>query len=195
MAKLCLGGSFNPIHYGHLICARAAAEAMGADGVVLIPTAVPPHKREDMEIASPLHRLEMCRRAVQHNAFFDVDDREIRRGGPSFTILTVRELHSQGWPLVPWLIGADMLNTLPNWHEAQSLLTEAQFVVMARPGWTLDWNSLPPAYAKLKEGVVLVPQIDISATDIRQRVKNNRPIDFLTPPEVVKYVLEHNLYR
>ncbi len=195
MAKLCLGGSFNPIHYGHLICARAAAEAMGADGVLLIPTAVPPHKREDMEIASPLHRLEMCRRAVQHNAFFDVDDREIRRGGPSFTILTVRELHSQGWPRVPWLIGADMLNTLPNWHEAQSLLTEAQFVVMARPGWTLDWNSLPPAYAKLKEGVVLVPQIDISATDIRQRVKNNRPIDFLTPPEVVKYVLEHNLYR
>jgi len=193
--KICLGGSFNPIHNGHLICARAAAEAVGAETIVIFPAGSPPHKPAHPDLAPQQDRLEMCRLAVAGIPGFEVDDRELRRTGPSYTIHTARELRKDGWSEVSWLIGADMLNTLPSWHEAQTLLREVRFVVMARPGFQFAWESLPTPFQSLRDNVVPVPQLDISSTDIRNRVRVGLPIDFFCPPAVCRYIHDHRLYQ
>ncbi len=194
MKTLCLGGSFNPIHCGHLICARAAMEAAGYQRVVLVPSAQPPHKPGHANLAGPEHRLRMCQLAAAGSATFAVDDLELNRAGPSYTLDTARELKRRGWPEVHWLIGADMLNFLPNWHRPLELIEEVKFVIMARPGFTLDWSNLPEPFRRLATNVVPVPQIDISATEIRRRVGAGLPIDFLTPPAVVDYIRANGLY-
>lgn len=193
--KLCFGGSFNPIHHGHLICVRAVAEAVGAETVVLFPTGNPPHKPQQANLAAAEDRVAMCRMAVAHNPLFEIDDRETRRAGPSYTIQTIRELKLEGWEQVAWVIGADMLNILPTWHEAEALLDEAVFHIMGRPGWSFAWQSLPPAFGRLRDQVVETPRIDISSTEIRRRVGRGQAVDYLTPPVVCQYIHEHGLYR
>ncbi len=195
MKRLCFGGSFNPIHAGHLVCARHAAERLGFDSVVLIPTGQPPHKPDASDFASSPHRLRMCELAAGACQDFEVNDIETRRSGPSFTIETARALVSQGWGRISWLIGADMLLTLPKWHEPEALLNEVDFVILARPGWEFDWNSMPPTYRRLRDQVVEAPLIEISATEIRKRVREGLPIDCLTPEPVVRYIHETGLYR
>src|SRR5678815_1912728 len=102
MRKLCFGGSFNPIHHAHLICARAVAEARRFDRVVLVPSALPPHKLRADQLAPPEHRLAMCRLAAEGDRLFEVSDLELTRTGPSYTIDTARELKRQGWDAVAW---------------------------------------------------------------------------------------------
>ncbi|MGD0541855.1 MAG: nicotinate-nucleotide adenylyltransferase [Tepidisphaeraceae bacterium] len=193
--KICFGGTFNPIHHGHLLCARAAAEAAGVDSVVLFPAGSPPHKPGEKDLAGAEHRLEMCRLAIAGSGGFEIDDRELRRPGPSFTIDTVRQLRRDGWDEVTWLLGSDLLNFLPTWHEPQALLAEARFLIMVRPGAKLSWSKLPAEFQKLRKNVVEVPQIDISATDIRKRVRAGLRIDFLAPAEVCRYIVAHRIYR
>lgn len=196
MRCLCFGGSFNPIHVGHLICARAVAEAGGFDRVVLFPSAQPPHKPGSADLAPAEDRLAMCGlAAAEQGELFEVEDLELRRSGPSYTIDTAAELRRRGWPEVHWLVGADMLMSLPKWHRAGELLQQVAFVVMARPGWTLDWSLLPEPYRRLKANVIEAPLIQLGATEIRQRVAAGRSIAYLTVPSVVKYIHEHGLYR
>ena len=200
MKTLCLGGSFNPIHHGHLICAGAVAEAAGFEKVLLIPAGQPPHKPQQADLADSSDRLNMCRLAIQGRSgggsvVFDVCDIEIYRPGPSYAIDTVRELKNSGWQQVHWLIGADMLNYLPNWHQAAALLSEANFVIMARPQVLIDWNALPGEFATLKKNVVEAPLVQISSRDIRRRVRDGRSIDYLTPPAVIEYIGARGLYR
>ena len=193
--RLCFGGSFNPIHHGHLICARAVAEAAGFERVVLIPNAASPLKLQESELASPEHRLAMCRLAVDGDPSFEVDDMELSRTGPSYTIETVRELRGRGWPEVHWLIGADMVNLLPKWHDFDALLAETAFVVMARPGYDFAWPTLPQQIQHLRQRVVQAPLIDISATQIRRRNAAGLSIRYLTPAAVVDYIARGGLYR
>ena len=195
MRTLCFGGSFNPVHHAHLVCARAVAEAKGFERVVLIPSALPPHKLRQTDLAAPRHRLEMCRLAAAADPLFDVSDVELRRAGPSYTLETARELRRQGWSHVAWLIGADMVPILPSWHQPYDLLREAELVVMARPGWSLNWEALPEPFRALAANVVEAPLIDISATTIRRRVADGRSVRFLTPDAVCDYVAAHGLYR
>lgn len=194
MSILCFGGSFNPIHFGHLRCASAVAKEQRFDRVVLIPSGRPPHKNGGFELASPEDRLAMCRLAVKDDPLFAVDDLEIRRSTPSYTIDTARELRSRGWPEVNWLIGGDMLNDLPNWHEPLALLREVNFVVMARPGIDLNWDRLPRAFDVLREHLVPAPRVDISATEIRQRLASGQPVDEMLPLAVEQYIREKGLY-
>jgi nicotinate-nucleotide adenylyltransferase len=194
MPILCFGGSFNPIHHGHLICARAAAEGLGFSQVTLIPSAQPPHKPLDTSIAPAADRLAICRLAVGDDPMFAVDDREFRRHGPSYTLDTVRALRQAGHTKIHWLIGADMLAILPQWHQPEALLQEVQFVLMARPGHPFDWPALPAAFQSLRDHVVQVPQIDISATAIRRRVAQGRSISYLVPRPIQEYILQHQLY-
>src|SRR5689334_23178374 len=106
MAKLCFGGSFNPIHFGHLICARYAAERLGFDANVLIPSAQPPHKPNATDLAPASERVRMCQLAAAGCDDFEIDDLETKRTGPSYTIDTVRQLAGRGWGRASWLIGA-----------------------------------------------------------------------------------------
>jgi len=195
MPKLCFGGTFNPIHHAHLICSRAVAEARGFERVVLIPNSQPRLRPNQTDLVSAEHRLAMCRLAVQGSANFEVDDLELRREGPSYTIDTVRELKSRGWSEVSWLIGGDGLLQLPQWHRIDELLREATFIVMARPGFRFDWQQLPPQFRHLQTNVVEAPLIDLSATQIRTRCRSGLSIEYLTPPAVVDYILQHGLYR
>src|SRR5262245_53440014 len=128
--SLYYGGSFNPIHNGHLRCSRAVAERLGLSRVWLVPSAQPPHKPADPNLASGPDRLRLCELAAATDPIFGVDDREMRRAGPSYTLTTVRELKSEGVDPVRWLIGADMLRLLPKWHEAETLLNEVHFIIM-----------------------------------------------------------------
>jgi len=202
MKTLCLGGSFNPIHHGHLICAQAVAEKAGFERVLLIPSFHPPHQT-NQDLASASDRLKMCRLAIknaenappQSGVRFEVSDIELHRSGPSYTIDTVRELKKMGWPSVHWLIGADMLNYLPNWHLSAALLNEVHFVIVARPGVPIDWDKLPESFAELKNSVVQAPLIDISSSEIRNRVRAGKSIENLTPQPVIDYIAKHGLYR
>jgi nicotinate-nucleotide adenylyltransferase len=195
MPVLYFGGTFNPIHHAHLICARAVAEKRQFDRVVLLPSAQPPHKSNDTSLAPPADRLEMCHLATFASPFFGVDDTEISRGGPSYTIDTVRQLQRSGNDPIHWLIGADMLLYLPMWRQPLDLLREVQFVVMARPRFAIDWSQLPAEYRRLESQVVDAPLIDISASDIRRRINRGLSIDYLTPPAVCDYIRTRGLYR
>lgn len=198
MPTLCFGGTFNPPHHGHLRCAQAVAGKAGYDKVVLIPTGQPPHKRDEAAAAelAPAHdRLVMCQRATRLLPLFDVSDIETRHLGVSYTIDTARRLRQQGMREVHWLIGADMLLHLPHWHRPDELLREVRFVVMARPGWHIDWNAVPERIRHLQDHVVEAPQVDISGTEIRARVRQGLPIDHLVPPAVAEYITERGLYR
>jgi nicotinate-nucleotide adenylyltransferase len=194
MRVLCFGGTFNPIHHGHLICARAIAEARGFDQVYLIPSAQPPHRQGQFDLASAQDRLTMCQLAVQETPFFDVSDVELRRTGPSYTLETARALRREGSDQVSWLIGTDTVSQLPSWHDPAALMREVKFVVMARPGWSFDWDSLEPPYRALRQNVVEGPMIAISATEVRRRVAAGLGIDFLVPPQVQRYILDRRLY-
>lgn len=195
MASLYFGGSFNPIHHGHLICSRAAAEAIGAENVVLIPSAQPPHKANTASMASSNDRLKMCQLATANDAFFKVNSLELERAGPSYTFDTARILRQAGGQKIRWLVGADMLLDLPNWHRAEELLDQIDFVAMARPGWNMDWNLIPPRFRTLRDNLVSVPAIGISSTEIRLHVSDGRSIRYFTPPAVCRYIRQHRLYQ
>jgi nicotinate-nucleotide adenylyltransferase len=195
MRKLCFGGSFNPIHHGHLLCGMAAAEQLAFDRLVLIPSAIPPLKALSADMASAADRFGMCKLATEHVPGIEVSGIELERSTPSFTIDTARQLRQLGWGKVSWLIGSDAVAELPRWHDLQGLLREIDFVVIGRPGQIIDWQSLPAELRHLEQSLVIVPQIQISATEIRRRVRNNLAIDFLTPPPVCAYIHERGLYR
>ena len=197
--SLCVGGSFNPPHVGHLVCARFAAEAAGLDRVRMIVSARPPHKPGDADVIDASTRLDLCRAAVAGDDLFRVDDREIRRDGPSYTADTARELIDSGEEPRPvsWLIGADLLSSLTTWHESDLLLSGdlVRFVVMRRGGYEIDWPALPPAVRGLEAAVVDVPGIEVSATLVRRRVREGRGVRDLVPPAVAEMIEARGLYR
>ncbi len=146
-------------------------------------------------MAGSADRLAMCRLAVADDPAFEVNDLELRRGGPSYTIDTLAELAHAGAGRVSWLIGADMLMYLPHWHRPLEVLAAVNFVVMARPGWKLDWATLPVPYQQLQQNLVEAPLIDISSSQIRQRIAHRKSIAYLTPNPVCAYIEEHQLYQ
>jgi len=194
MRRLVFGGSFNPIHHGHLLCSRAVAEKAGFDRITLIPSAQPPHKSA-ASVAASADRLAMCQLAVAGDPLFEVDDIEIHRQGSSFSFDTAAELTARDNGPVHWLIGADMLMYLPKWYRAIELLNKIDFVVIARPGWTLDWETLPSEFRHLRDNVVEAPLIEISASDIRARVAVGRPVRYMMPDAVCEYIEKRGLYR
>jgi len=139
--------------------------------------------------------MAMCRLAVEGDPLFETNDIELQRPGLSFTIDTTRELKQRGWTNVSWLIGADTVPKLPTWHESVALLAEVQFIVMDRPGSPLDWSLIPQSLQVLRSQVVIIPLIEISASEIRSRVKDGRSVRYLTPDPVANYIANLGLYR
>lgn len=192
---LCYGGTFNPVHVGHLTLVRMIARSRRYARVLLIPAGDPPHKPADSELAPASDRLEMCRLASADAEDVGVDDLEIRRPGPSYTIDTVRALRSRGIARIGWLVGADWLPRLPTWRCWDQLRNEVEFLVARRPGFEIDFDSLPESVRSLRDHVVETPLIDVSSTEIRRRVRAGEPIAGLVHPAVERYIRERGLYR
>ncbi len=196
------GGSFNPIHCGHLIIARSVAERLGLARVIFLPSAVPPHKQDECLVDSD-QRAEMVRLAIAGEQLFDFSDYDLTRSGPSYTIETVahfRRRLPEGTELF-WIIGADWLRELGTWYKAQELVEACTIVTAARPGWDQpDLPALPGRFteaqiAKLRDHILDTPRIDISAGDIRRRVAAGKPIRYLVPESVRLYVEMFRLYQ
>ena len=196
------GGSFNPIHNGHLIVARAVAERLDLERLIFLPSANPPHK-ETETLAASAHRAEMVRLAIEPEPAFEFSDFDLTRKGPSYTIDTVAHFRNESGAGVElcWIIGADSLVELPSWHRAGELVDQCRIVTAVRPGWTqIEWDKLltplsDKQLTRLQAGVVETPMIEISSSDIRQRVTRGRSIRYLVPNCVRAYVETHRLYR
>ncbi|MEB3100744.1 nicotinate-nucleotide adenylyltransferase [Ferviditalea candida] len=189
-----MGGTFNPIHLGHLIAAEQARDGMGLQEVWFLPSNIPPHKEPETGAAAE-QRLEMVRRAVSGHPQFRVNDLELRLGGKSYSVNTVAELQKQH----PdhefyFIIGGDMVQYLPNWHRIEELVRKVFFIGLQRAGTTLDPDSLPDW---IREKVVMIPMpmIQISSTDIRGRFAEKQSIRYLVPDEVRSYIEENGLYE
>ncbi len=211
-----LGGTFDPVHRGHLAAARAAQQAVELDSVRFIPAARPPH-RTDSPRASGYHRLEMLRLAVAEEIHSDravrweVSDLELRRDGPSFTFDTLEALHREGLtPLqVFFIIGADAFAEIAAWHRYPDVLDSANFVAVARRGTTLQSlaQRLPALASRMTQldhapdrgglRVILIESDtpDVSSTDIRRRAAHGQSLTHLVPPIVAAYITQHSLYR
>lgn len=195
------GGTFDPIHHGHLISARSLAETLDLERVYLIPAARPPHKPGQV-MTSIDDRLEMVRLAVEGDTLFEVCEIEATRDGPSYTYDTVERMRAifGGSTELFWFIGGDSLPELHSWHRIRELVQCVTIVTATRPGW------LPPTHETLATAVgesaarellsncVGTPSIGISATEIRNRRSTGLSIWYLTPRDVVQYIERNDLY-
>lgn len=189
-----MGGTFDPIHLGHLIAAERAREEMGLDQVWFIPSNIPPHKTY-APMGSVHHRWEMVQRAIAHHPQFKADDLEIRKGGVSYSIDTVKTFREQ-YPEDEfyWIIGGDMVQHLPHWRQVDELISLITFIGLQRPGFPILLEEMPEAIAR-QVMVVPMPFIEISSTEVRRRRKNGRSIRYLVPEQVYSYIEENRLYE
>jgi len=192
-----LGGTFNPPHMGHLVMAQEALDQLDLDRVVLMPVAVPPHKeaREDPGAAA---RLELCRLAVADDERFAVSTVEIERGGASFTVDTLKELHDvEPEHDLTFIVGGDMAQSLPAWREPEAILRLARLAVAEREGVRREdiARRLEPLHDGDRVVFFDMPRIDVSSSTIRRRVAEGRPIRYLVPDAVAAAIAEQGLYR
>lgn len=189
-----LGGTFDPVHYGHLIIAECASEELQLERVLFVLAPQPPHKNAE-QLTAVTHRLAMLRAAVAGNPRFEVSTVELERPGPSYTVETLRLLSR--WPEYAGaqfhlIIGADTLAEFHKWREPEAIRSLAQLAVYPRPEKQAESESaaLTPADHQLSGSL-----IGISSTDIRLKVKNNRSIRYLVPEAVRGYIRAHGLYK
>ena len=189
------GGTFDPVHYGHLRLAEEAREAAGLERVLFVPAHMSPFRQQE-PLSESHHRLLMTRLAVADNPAFEASDIEIQRGGVSYTVDTVMTLRAQ-YPdaELHLILGVDALQGFRGWYRAETIAHECILLVGVRPHYDLRaaLEHLPDA---IRERVQPVPMtlLDISASDLRQRVRTGRSIRYLTPPNVIEYIQQHRLY-
>ncbi|MCS6950341.1 MAG: nicotinate-nucleotide adenylyltransferase [Armatimonadota bacterium] len=188
------GGTFDPIHYAHLFVAEEARQRFELEQVVFIPCGTPPHKKS-YAVSPAEHRFAMTLLATASNPFFRASRIEIERGGVSYTVDTL-EQWSQLYPHheLFLLLGADSLAYITSWKQPERICQLAHVVAASRPGFDLSSLRLPETMCR-RVYVMEMPLLDISATDIRNRVRRGVSIRYLTPDPVVQYILKHQLYR
>ncbi|MBI3921047.1 MAG: nicotinate-nucleotide adenylyltransferase [Armatimonadetes bacterium] len=191
-----MGGTFDPIHFGHLVIAEEVRIRYGLEKVVFIPCGTPAHKK-DYAVTPSEHRYLMTVLATVSNPSFETSRMEIDRTGPSFAIDTIREFRTRydGEAEIVFITGADAIMEILTWHKKDALVRMCRFVAATRPGYPIEGLSKLPAEYLKQIDVVEVPGIEISSTDIRARVRDDLPIRYLTPPETEAYILKHALYR
>lgn len=182
-----LGGTFNPVHTGHLILAQDALEEFGLDRVLFIPCSYPPHKKANC-LAPASHRLRMLKAALKDDPRFAVSDMEIKRGGVSYSIETLRALRRMfSKSVLYFIIGADSLNELRSWRKVGEIQKLCRFIAMGRPGYPVRGSS----HVRLSKGHLL----EISSSEIRKRVAEGRCIRHLVPKAVERYIQNRRLYQ
>ncbi|ATW25469.1 nicotinate-nucleotide adenylyltransferase [Candidatus Formimonas warabiya] len=196
MAIGIMGGTFDPIHYGHLVTAEAARCGFHLDQVIFVPSGRPPHKKVQ-DITPTEHRYHMTALAVATNPFFHVSRVELDRPGYSYAVDTVAAFLDQyGQDIDLYFItGADAILEIITWKNVKFLMEQCRFIAATRPGFHLqEANHLPQEFLK-KIIFMEVPALAISSTDIRQRVMDKRPIKYLLPEAVEQYILDNKLYH
>lgn len=182
-----LGGTFDPIHHGHLAAASEVCAVLGLDQVLIVPTNHQPFK-EPYDAASATHRVTMCRLAVADDPRMEVSTVDIDRGGVTYTVDTLRDLAaSMPTAQLHFIAGADALARLDEWKDAEELSGLARFVGVTRAG-----HSLPPG--EDLHALVEVPALAVSSTDVRRRVRLGAPVRYLIPTAVADYITTHDLY-
>ena len=213
MARVAvLGGSFNPIHYGHLLLADDVLDQLALDRVLFVPAGTPPHKPASL-LAPAADRFEMVRRAIADHPRFDVSDVELRRSGPSYTADTLAALAAGGDELF-YIVGSETFLDLLTWRDPRRVASLARLVVIPRAGSVFDTEGaaaqkvlheigveggfvhagggVPPARGVL---IVHATSLPLSASDLRRRVREGRSLTYRLPPAVIEYVRAHGLYR
>jgi len=190
-----LGGTFDPIHYGHLVAAEETRHAFGLDSILFIPCGQPYHKPK-APVAGAGDRYEMARLATASNPFFDVSPVEIDRPGPSYTVDTVASLKgARPECVLRVILGTDAVEELASWAEPERLLQQCRIVVVSRPGtpWEDVDRALPRGYAAYVDRLE-IPGLHISSTELRARAAQGRPLRYLVPDAVEAYIRERGLY-
>ena len=190
-----MGGTFDPIHYGHLVAAEEARAQLGLETVMFVPCREPPHKK-DYRVTDAEHRYAMTLAATCANPYFTVSRIELERPGPSYSLDTLRQLHQQHPQAELFFItGADAVRELPTWHQPRQLVALCHLIAVTRPGY--DFTGLERELGDLASGVraITAPGVEVSSTEIRERVARGWTIRYLTPPAVEIYIAKHALYR
>ncbi|MCX5696465.1 MAG: nicotinate-nucleotide adenylyltransferase [Candidatus Omnitrophica bacterium] len=189
-----LGGTFNPIHIGHLILAEEAREKLGLDKVIFVPTFVPPHK-DNVDIAPAAARLKMVKLAIAGNKYFSVSDIEIERNGRSYTIDTIKEFKKNySLDQIFFIIGSDLMKYLDDWKDINEISKLVKFVVATRPGYPLE--DITTYAVSRQTGVSTLPirAVDISGFEIRGAIKEGKSFRYLVPEAVFRYINKKRIY-
>lgn len=186
------GGTFDPPHVGHLIVAQDVFEALALDRLLFVPAPNPPHKR-GIEVTPGEMRLRMLEAAIAGDARFQVSDLEFQRPGPSYSVDTLRELHRiEGDGQLFFILGADQLAEFASWKEPEEVARLAELVVIGRGGWE-PWNVKPRIDIRYRE--LVVTRVDISAREIRRRVREGLSVRYMVPESVIRIIDAEGLYR
>jgi nicotinate-nucleotide adenylyltransferase len=190
-----MGGTFDPIHYGHLFLAEAARVEFNLERVLFIPNGTPPHKKT-YNLTPAEHRFEMTRIATATNPYFECNDTEMHRTGPSYAVDTLTSLKA----LLPeaelyYITGVDAVAEVLTWRNHEKVFELAQFIAASRPGYDSDslTSRLPATYLERIQHISSL-SVDTSSTEIRSRLSKALPIRYLIPDEVLEYICKHNLY-
>ena len=190
-----LGGTFDPIHFGHLAIAEDARVTLGLERVLIIPAAQQPFKR-DQRVTSGEQRMAMVELACAGNAALTPLAIELARAGVSYTATTLEELHEQSLGELFFILGADAVNDLPKWHRASVIPELAQIVAVERPGVVVEHAALLASLPMLRGRLTLLdgPHLNLSSTEIRRRAAGGRSLRYLTPDPVVEYINRERIY-
>ncbi len=184
------GGTFDPVHLGHLITAQAVRELRNLDRILFIPSFIAPHKQE-IQASAPEHRINMLKLSIEGISYFDWTDYEIKKKGVSYTIDTLIEMKKR-YKEIELIVGEDNISSFEEWKSPEEIFKLATVIVLKRKlEEILKFDNKYISKAIFLE----TPQIDISSTEIRERVKKGFPINFLVPQKVLKYIYDINLYK
>ncbi len=192
------GGSFHPVHYGHLVLAEHSRDAAGLDRVILVPAYESPFKAGTGGVDS-IHNYNMVKLAAENNPHFEVSSIELDQARMSYTVDTLRTIREQTGDDLYFIMGADSFRSLEQWKGAPELLSKYHFVIGMRPG--NNYREIRSIIHQLTEKYhadiipVDVPQVDISSTEIRRRIRSGRSVRYLVPDPVIEYIEEHRLFR
>lgn len=190
-----MGGTFNPIHQGHLVAAEFIRDKFKLDEVLFVASGKPPHKDRN-GIASPEHRWMMTVLATDSNEHFSVSSLEIERVGESYTrdtIVQLKQIYPKNTECY-FITGADAIAEISTWHKTEDLPQITKFIAVSRPGYKLDVSNIDSRFQKCTY-LIEIPALSISSTEIRRRIKERKTIKYLLPERVEKYIYKNNLYR
>lgn len=195
MATAIFGGTFDPIHIGHLIIAEQAYNRFDLSKVVFMPAGNPPHKN-NQELTPVELRLQMVKLAIQDNKHFTVSDWEIKKNEPSYTAETLRHFNDKYQEEIYFIIGADSLLDIPNWKEPEFLMENGNFIVARRPNFSLEKILKRVFFKSYRDNLYLMNSslIDISSSLIRKNIKNNKSIRYMTLDSIINFIEKENIY-